>query len=75
MKFDTKFQEEIIINDKVVLVMCGDFNADTGHCSLYFNPLDTNAIKNNKEKVEKQIQSAKTELNKKMTNEGFFYEI
>ncbi|EQB4340367.1 hypothetical protein ACYJ2U_001739 [Clostridium botulinum] len=75
MKFDTKFHEEIIIDDKVVLAIYGDFNADTGHCSLYFNPLDTENIKNNKEEVEKQIQSAKTELNKKMTNEGFFYTI
>lgn len=70
-----KFNDKITINEKVVMAIYGEFNITTGHCAIYFNPLDLNTIKENKEETQKQIESFKTKLKENMTNEGFFYTI
>ncbi|HCL4455030.1 hypothetical protein EJM73_08185 [Clostridium botulinum] len=70
-----KFNDKIIIEDKMVMGIYGDFNITTGHCSLFCNPLDTTTIKNNKEEVQKQIEKFTTKLRENMMSEGFLYTI
>ncbi|HID0767947.1 TPA: hypothetical protein ACXDAZ_002476 [Clostridium botulinum] len=70
-----KFNDKITIENRMVMAIYGEFNITTGHCNLYFNPLDTTTIKNNKEEVQKQVENFKAKLRDNMTNEEFLYTI
>lgn len=70
-----KFNDKIIIDEKTIMAIYGEFNITTGHCSLYFNPIDTTIIKDNKEEVQKQVEKFKIKLKENMTSEGFLYTI
>lgn len=67
-----KFNNVVKIEGADVVDIYGDYNKTTGHLSYYVNPINIELIKNNKEEVQKQVESFKTEIKNKMLGDTLF---
>ena len=70
-----KFNENIVINGQIVMAIYGEIDKTTGHSSIYLNAIQIEAISQNKEEVQLQIDNFKTKLKENMVSENFFYTI